>query len=528
MSSSILSVNEPDITKVYEFSPNDSIQILDSFQSSKTEEVFHHSSLKEGDYIKEVVIIENLKGWTKAKEIIINFPVLMINSRLDNESIPPSLFSPNGFHCADFGFLNFLQEFHIYIGENRQHIGRQVASHLEQIKLWLSELPEDGNITSKLKSQLGIPFSITQTFPDTSAKLNEFFYFGTGDNTTDFMSTLIQHYTNKYIKVNGVEGTYNKIVNVPIPLFFLNSFFCADIMLPPNIKLEFNIKFKTKPSWYAFIAEYKDYLAVQAGGIPHMTYIYNYFLPAYNDIKISYRITNDLVYNYETYETYYNTYNQEIMNFDIAISQQKPTQIFISALTIGDKTLDQIKQDWSTNGDFAFEDSLISLNSDKPYATRSPIFIEDISVSFNGRTDIRMRNNVNIDKIATNFFANSHEVLFKLTQKEQYQSLRINSTSGPQILNISNSCDLVNQHTCITIVPGLLIDRGQMTKDQNSIMVKISIKFSRVPSNRCKIRITKKLHEQLSIRADNNVSINMWPVIKNNNGYMATDTLNAQ
>lgn len=527
MSSSILSVNQPDITKVYEFTPNDSIQILDSFQASKTEEVFHHSSLKDGDYIREVVIIENLKGWTKVKEIVINFPVLLVNSRLDTEPHPNYLFAFNAFLYADFGFLNFLDEFHVYIGENRQHIGRQVASHLEQIKLWLSELPEDGNLIAKLKSQLGVSHSLTQTFPGNDGLL-EYFYFGVGDNNSDFMNTMVQHYINKRIVTNGVDGTYNRIINIPIPLYFLNSFFCADTMLPPNIKLEFNIKFKTKPSWYSYILSYQDYLGVQAGGIPHMTYIYNYFLPAYNDIKISYRVTNDLIYNYETYETYYNTFNQEIMNFDIAISQQKPTQIFISALTVGDRTLDQIKNDYLTNGDIAFENSLVSINSDKPYYTRAPLHIEDISVSFNGRTDIRMRNNVNIDKNCTNFFANSHEVLFKITQKEQYQSLRINSTSGPQIINVSNSFDLVNQHTCITIVPGLLIDRGQMTKDQNSIMVKLSIKYSRPPTNRAKIRITKKLHEQLSIRADNNVSINMWPVIKNNNGYMATDTLNAQ
>lgn len=522
------------IKYVEEVQASSTVVVLDRFTQTTTEEVYQASNsfINNGtsgnqNSVNRCILIEHLKGWTKAKEIVLNFSIELSNSTLNNVTSDIQKYI-----WSDFGILNFMNEMIIKIGENGQQLGRQCVSTLDMIKLHMSELSQDDDgIISQLLYQLGLPLNITH--PQVCGNS-----CGSHHNIGTVLGARWESFANMMRLVplyafgagdSSVNATKRVTLNLAVPLYFFNSFFNSDIMLPPQLKLEITLNSKNYPAIIAYnIAEKTKYTVSLTQPI-RMIYLQNTYSDSYEDQIISSRVDTPLIYNYETYETYYQYHNDGLnLNFDIAISQQRPTQITLSPITrntfIDDKTItDAITANSTVN----FPSSLTS-----PYlAFTDAGNWDEISIAFNGRTDYRLRNDVNAPygDVIGNILPNGYEVLFKMIQKEQYKDSRsIYSTHGPFIL-ADGMNRLTNQHMVLTLVPGMLIDRGQIHNNQDSVMIRVNIRFTKINTNKdMQWRISKKLHEQLAINYDNTCSINMWPVLRNNKGYFIQNTQNAQ
>jgi len=281
------------------------------------------------------------------------------------------------------------------------------------------------------------------------------------------------------------------------------------------------------------------------------------------------------LYNYETYEVYNidnsaNPTNTQIVR-DIAISQQRPTQIriaitdnvssnnwknSIATTSAGVMTVTPIDQTLcaTTLGvnfgtttytpanttaalPFTVLDSLSTKRSNNLYPTSTTATsafpqIQTIQILIGGRTQYYYRNdtlNVYSSGQGGNKAPNAYDTLVMNQNRDNYLDYT-DQTSQRLMVNSSYLNPIGGDGSVITftIAPGAYVNTGNVPSDLGASVVRVLINLSQsLPVGKW-VSIWKKMPEQLAVDTNKNATLIMWPAIKSNNGFIMPNVVNTQ
>lgn len=550
--------------------------------------------------LDQIVFQGALPNWVKSEEIYLSFPVTIACSSLQakNYLMDPlfyldssyglwaSVLSSYGTNSKnynitdhllfpDFALLNLFKRVQVYLGNNSQPMGRSSVNQTAGIKLNACDTKFDNSKISEY-GLWGTPYSIL----DYSAVFStDYTYYSVPaldmnayekqwacafkqtlascsrlhDNITDPIaqaeSSIDKRWKDSYL--------YTKDINLPIRLSMLNSFFKGDKMLPPDLK--FKIDFQINKDWFNIAATSPQQkkaapaegwamgalFGCKIRGAPKMV-IRGHSIK--QDIQLSINTkwqTFPFLYNYETYEPYeiYGNGSSNPYITTIAISQQRPTELFIRFLDTTTTFIDPAKfntitekQAFTFFGNITYADSLCSQNYPQTFTidsaslTTKQVFskvkwtIMDIKIKFQGRLIYWTRHP---DINDANGIPNEYDRLndkYRTQSYLKYDELKYSNDT----FNVTNKASGGTSIDMI-IAPGGKVDTGFLPADQGAQHIIIEITTATpIPADK-KIVIWKKLPEQVSIDINKNANLIMWPAIKSNEATtQIASTVNTQ
>ena len=572
-----------------------------------------YSNTGTGNSGAQIVFQGSLPNWTRSEEIYLNIPVTIYNNNggyifsgspipldpifcLDNsarqfmqytspqsttaaDNLQTSTFDMNSLMFPDFALLHLFNRAQIFMGNNSQPLGRTSAMNLAGIKVNAGDNKFDDNRIAEV-GLWGCPASVLDYSGYVSTYINNrpTGYVGEGGNMHNinpkwldaFKSVLMTSstlVTGKIPSKTTVTSSYpNKndsaasnivvfeqtsdVVNLPLPLYMLNSFFKGDKMLPPDTKFKIDLYMRNEAFLIATSPPTNVSLKIGNNNLfrEEITFAVK-LIDAPKLVMRSHSIKQDLqlaintkwqtmpfLYNYETYEPYElscNTLtNPYIMT--IAISQQRPTELFIRVVdtVTSIPRMNQNGDDVTVFGDLTYADSLCgNLLPDKRNIKNNIGIIQggggwaifDVKIKFQGRCVYWYRRNATS---SANNIPTEYDRLNSKYRAASYQKYGNNKWSDGTF-NITN-CTNGGTSMDFIIAPGGMVDTGFLPADQGAqhIIVEIST-TQQIPKDK-KIQIWKKLPEQISFDINKNANVIMWPAIKSNDVSMIASTVNTQ
>ena len=543
---------------------NQRLDLQDLIYETSTEEVYV-STISDGN----LVIQGNTMGWTDVSKMVLEFDVEFsrdvndLQPTLDNDQRQGTehwgefqrdfyrfpVQDSSKFAMANFNLLQPLDQLVIQMGENNQVIGRSQMNYLPGIKMCAQDnkVPVEDY---REVVQMGSPFTQSWCGVDQDPLMNNMSagYVNSAEFTkwqTDLYKQIHQYMCARYVDAEGT-GTPVPWLNdsiqfkVGIPLKYLNSFFREKAYLPPGLKYRFEIKYNAATH---FFYDYVFYTSPLGGN--DAFWQYDRVNLKYNkNFRLTYRrsnlrqpqaaaimnqwITKPFLYLYNTYEYVEIPTDGATTTFtkDIAISQQRPSSIFIKVLPNYSGT------EWTRR----------RLGQYRPRNTKNPeirdfkasdcacISFTNIKIDIAGRQQYYLRNIVpNATKLIPSLFDGTVMV-------NQLANKNINQDYDRQMLvNVSHFCnDQAGGPLEISINPGDMQKNGYMSSDVGATVIRVTVdveqttlvnEYKPVPTG-YKVVIYKRLQEELEINGKKEITTIHWPAVKSNSNYIIQNTYN--
>lgn len=479
-----------------------------------------------------VTIQGSTTGWVAKRDMILEIPMTFNSYSVENTTEPAffggRILQMQGTQRWDnliqpaYAFLQPIKRFQAAIGENNLLMGNQTMSYLHGIR----QVAADYTGTSQsipIMTNLGLPVSRT-TKVDT---LN-------GNNFFDFTAIpiAIRDHWNQVLKMCAYRTLSSEpyTVRVGIPLYMLNSFWASDrdSYLPPGLKFRFTFEYDTGVVEVARVANIASTLK-QRGTLSvtygtNMTLIYprhQLRQPLQAEINTQW-LQKPFLYNTLTYETVEVPMDGINTHFskDIAISQQRPTQIILTVLP-PDNSLSEIE---------IVEGTGFPIISTMYPNSSCPAKFSNVRVSLSGRQNYLLNTRTAFGSLDGGAIMDATQMLNETVNQETY----LDGGSGVRY-TISKMNGMFNEGNklVINLNPGNMEQHGSMSTDQGAITIKVDADIQ-VPTGSTskafpsgyRLVVYKKLPNQVMIDASKNVTEINWPAVKSNSGFVIASTFN--
>jgi hypothetical protein len=370
--------------------------------------------------------------------------------------------------------LQGLTRFDVSMGNNNQKIGRQQMTNTPGIVLIAQD--QKYEIASlPIIAQLGLPRTRTGHNPTQIQTGFSAQYF---QSQTTILPLWIQYWNNALqdiiISANAAsftgETNMNTNIRVGVPLGMLNSFFKNTQFLPPGTPYRFEIQFNTA----AFIIAMALAAPVAGNSYLSLTHTGNFRLvyrrhelrqPAQASINNQW-LTRPFLYNYETYEYYEKATDGTNINYtvDIAISQQRPTDIIIKVLYNGGTVPAEVTTGTGTGRQVVFPQSGVGCIS----CTNLKIYIA-------GRQQYYLRTTLaDVSQLRREGLKDATNCLNSTVNNETYSNM-----DGDFECVVSSQFSSTEEFFLkVSINPGDMQKNGFLSTDMGAVVVRIEGDFS--------------------------------------------------
>jgi hypothetical protein len=500
----------------------------DLFYETTTEEIYPQTTSA-----GNVAIIGSTMGFTRTDLMFLEmeFTAIATATSTATSIVGPgysTVVNRGLFNSPAFAMLQGLQRFDVSMGNNNQKIGRQQMTTTSGITL-IAQDQKYELASLPIIAQLGLPRTRTGHNP-TSVQTGfsqQFF-----QSQTTILPLWIQHWNNALqdiiISANASsftgETTINTVIRVGVPLGVLNSFFKNTQFLPPGTPYRFEIQYNTS----AFVIAMADAAALTGNKYLSLAHTGNFRLvyrrhelrqPAQASINNQW-LTRPFLYNYETYEYYEKATDGTNINYtvDIAISQQRPTDIIIKVLYNGGTIPAEVTTGTGTGRQVAFPQSGIGC-----------VTCSNLKIYIAGRQQYYLRTTLNDgSQFRREGLKDATNCLNSTVNNETYSNM--DGDFEPVVSSQFSSTE--EFFLKISINPGDMQKNGFLSTDMGAVVVRVEGDFSYANTLRTpiqtgyKIVYYKKLPEQITLDANKNITTITWPAVKSNTGYLIEQTFN--
>lgn len=500
----------------------------DLFYETTTEEVYPQTTSP-----GNVAIIGNTMGFTRTDLMFLEMEFTC--TATSPTAVATSVVGPGHgnvinrglWNSPAFAVLQGLQRFDVSMGNNNQKIGRQQMTFTQGLTL-IAQDQKYEVASLPIISQLGLPRTRTGHNPTTvqTGFSQQFF-----QSQTTILPLWIQQWNNTLqdIIISANTASFigepnNNIIRVGVPLSLLNSFFKNTQFLPPGSPYRFEIQFNTA----AFIIAAARASTVAGNDYLSLTHTGNFRLvyrrhelrqPAQASINNQW-LTRPFLYNYETYEYYEKQCDGTSTNYtvDIAISQQRPTEIIIKVLYTGGSVPAEVTTGTGNGRQMVFPQSGVGC-----------INCTDLKIYIAGRQQYYLRTTLSSASVfRREGIKDATNCLNTMVNNETYSNM-----DGDFDAVVSSQMSSTEEFFLkISINPGDMQKNGFLSTDMGAVVVRVEGDFSYANSNRTplanvnKIVYYKKLPEQITLDANKNITTITWPAVKSNTGYLIEQTYN--
>lgn len=439
-----------------------------------------------------------------------------------------------------FAMLQPLIRLRVFLGENNQVVTRQQMQSLE----YLITIAQDTKPTDEemaLITNLGLPKARSvNSAQDTK---------NAGNGVPYFLNTSATTMDEKIVRAwNNILGNYleyfdstqtSTVSNVKfaVPLRYLNSFFRDQKYLPPGLKFRIEADVQTSPTVMAIIPVQSVTGETKPGYNDlnlNVQYDYNWRLvyrshqlrqPSQLQINQN-RAIRPMLYPYTTYEyiTWPCVAGQQDYTFNIAISQQRPTSIIIK---VQNNTNSVIRRALTTSA--APANALLNA-TDFPKSDCCAVSFTNVQVLIAGRQNYFLRTINQATKKAFTY------VLDGTDNINQAVNQHIDKNLDEHVLNTSYMTTSVESgYLQISLNPGDFQKNGIISSDQGAVVIQVVFTLN---SNTLdagavntfgpsySIIVMKKLQEELTLDAANNITTIQYPAVKTNSSTVIGNTFN--
>jgi hypothetical protein len=423
-----------------------------------------------------------------------------------------------------FAMLTPFIRCNVQMGENNMVIGRQPMQQIQGVLF----NAQDNKITpeqAKYLGQVGLPNAqcgLLTNYAGTGAAPNSYTSAETSPNNIETL-----HQWDRCLKdiINVINSVSTATSTLPlrftVPLWMLNSFFKQKSYLPPGLKYRIELQYQTTAipivvnSLASGIATQQQ-LNIQYTGNFRLVYRGNQ-LRAEPQREINEKwIQKPFLFNYETYE--YIEYQLDGVSTslykDIAISQQRPTEIVMKVVNTGP----------NTGAYSGYNETLFTLSD-------MPVIFSNVKVDVAGRLQYYLRTPqfnstpANNGTLHMDGFKDASELLNCAINENTYQEFDKIEQCASRMRNIANGTWLK-----ISTNPGDNQRNGYISTDAGAVVMRVEMNLTdplgvALPAY-AKLVIFKKLPEQLEIDANRNINIIQWPAVKTNTTNTIQNTYN--
>jgi hypothetical protein len=551
---------------------NQRLDLQDLIYETSTEEVYA-SVIAPG----HLVIQGNTMGWTDMSKMVLEFDINLTRADVnpvgdyadkiayDGTSIKTMdtnnaglLWSPpSEWNMPNFNMLQPLDQLVIQMGENNQVIGRSQMNYLQGIKMVAQDnklAPEEfreimmlGNPNTQANTAyLGanVPWAQTASYANT-AEFNNWFngLYEQLNRYVDISSAPTANIPST--NIDNIPFIQPQSLKVGIPLKFLNSFFRTSAYLPPGLKYRIEINYNTSKFFFGDYIKslFTGTLDNQIQDVRYKRWDISYG----TDMRLTYRrstlrqpqaasimnqwITTPFLYLYNTYEFVEIPTNgsQTVFMKDIAISQQRPSSIFIKCLPDYNGTewvnrpmdaTNQLQNSRTTNTQtrdykssdctfVSFTNIKIDIAGRQQYylRTRNPAITTNIPSLFDGTEMVNQLATKNVDQFLDEQGCVAHGFMAQYVSGGVYQ---------------------------ISINPGDMQKNGYMSSDVGATVIRVTFTATQNTTNNVylpipkdyKLVIYKRLQEEIELNGKKEITTISWPAVKSNSDYLIQNTYN--
>ena len=486
----------------------------------------------------------------------------------------------------EFCFLHPIRRFEVKMGTNNQVMGRYIMNYLPGIlqvakdKRYITEqidymsnvgLPQSrGGYNSGFQPNAGIATTLNYNNPaigltttDQKEFCDKFSQKVTELYTIAYYNALLQTANTSIItkltantdKVGG--GTIGKEISanfkIAVPLTFLNSALCTQGYFPPGLPFRYELEYNNSRVLIMSNLVNPDYvdpgdgqagLSTLAAAFPMNVFLTypnsnqaasggNFLIhrrehmlrqPAQEQINVAW-IQKPFLYQYNTFE-YYDMPNvngtNKYFSQEIAISQQRPTQLFI---VIFYNTQGYVLNRWNVT-------DKVGVNTVNFYqATACGFRITELKVYISGRQAYYLRtpyaNNGETPylNLSSGMIKDATNTLECTVNTSTYQDGDESNMSKTKMWNM-----VEGSNVCVSINPGDMQKNAYIASDQGASVVKLEFNATNaigqpIPNSYI-IRVYKKLPEQFRISASKNIETIVWPAAVSDNNIVISATHN--
>jgi hypothetical protein len=357
-------------------------------------------------------------------------------------------------------------------------------------------------------------------------------------------------------------GTIGKRINtnfkIAVPLTYLNSALCTPGYFPPGLPFRYEMEFdnsqilimtnRSDPDQSEILTATAENIKVpvltQGASFPMNIYLTypnsnqgasggNFLIrrrehmlrqPAQEQINVAW-IQKPFLYQYHTFEYYDMPYVNGTNTFfsqEIAISQQRPTQLFI---VIFYNTKGYVVNRWQDGTKLGVQ------NINFYQATACGFRITELKVYISGRQNYYLRtayaNNGQTPYLngSSGMVKDATNMLECTVNTNTYQDGDESNMSKTKMWNF-----VEGSNVCVSINPGDMQKQGYIASDQGASVVKLEFNATNVLGqpieNYYTIRVYKKLPEQFRINASKNIETIVWPAAVSDNNIVISATHN--
>ena len=552
---------------------NQQLVLQDFIYSTTTEEVYA-SVLSPG----HVAIIGNTMGWTDKQKMVLeldvnftlNAPIpsypqafnIPINTPVSDELFNISNVSQTGqpdstcINMPNFNMLQPIDNVIIQMGDNNQVIGRSQMNYLNGIKM----VAQDNKLSSEDLRELvnlGSPVTHSPPFNDNvRTDSTTSCFLGKSCMRSDFVqwhNTVVQQ-MQEYIAYKA-RGEVNPskfpttTFRVGIPLKFINSFFREPGYLPPGLRYRIEVNYNTGNQFFMDWNRRIEQVDITQG----TTYYGRMDISYGTDMRLVYRrsdlrqpaaaailnqwITRPFLYMYNTYE-YVEIPTDgatQVFTKDIAISQQRPTSIFIKVLPDSTGNLSttpkfrQLTIPRNTTGVLTFRNNSQLFARDFANSDCAFIQFSEIKINIAGRENYYLKTRRPLGSLLIPSLQDGTEMLNHMTNKNVDQELDEAAATSPFMVQ-SNEGGYLQ----ISINPGDFQKNGYMSSDTGATVIRVTFTCTNATSDEnyktiplgYKIVIYKKLQEEIELDGKKDITTISWPAVKSNSNYLIQNTYN--
>lgn len=475
-----------------------------------------------------------LMGWTNKQDMVIGIKCQILCEVVNSLGAPDNMGGISDWIQPEFAILLPINRIEIKLGFNNQIVQRNMMNY----KPGLTMIAMDTTYSyaqSMAAAELGLPYSKGVT-----SYSNQVFAFPAGTFMACYKE-IDRAYESRWNQIwssvykDGTGSGFPQDLEFGLPLRMINSFFREDAFLPAGLPFRIEIECTFGPNIFA----YQQAIGISAGtgSLLSVAYYHTYNLmyrthllrPQIQDDINNQWIEKPLLYQYDVYEFVElpGDGNTTVFVKDIAINQQRPTQLFFRVINV----------DTNAGGTPLRLGTIPTVGLASPYrylvafanSTANMIRYGYIQIYIDGKLGYYLRMDPT-QNVTGSFPSTSAGILNTLVNGRTYDDIgykHLTDYSQPENF-------FQGKPFCVTINPGDFVKRGYISADAGPVVIRVQVQVlplwnpvatTGIP-NTLKLVIYKKYPEQIQINAAKNLNIIQWPAVATSSDYLIPSTTN--
>jgi hypothetical protein len=495
-------------------------------------------------------------GWTDLSEMVLELPVdFKITATRGKDRL--DVFTGFGVSennnwarmgCyPEFPFLQAINRFEIALGENSIPVGRQQMTFNIGLRHVASDVKLTDHELQAYVRALGSPIGHSIDAGDYVDKGGELYtvnqaYTEIPSDVLDCWSSILAALTARCQYIASVTDNKLGSAVIAIPLRYLNSAFREQFLLPPRTAVRVTMECSTDPVVIAtkmpytkpfdggFNDDFSISMSIKLSGTgegntsgPRLI-CREHMLNEKPQLDINARWARQpMLINYETYEIIEQAFTgvSDFFEFNIAVSQQRPTQIVFKVLPPAGLSAPTVRN---------FGSGIMSGVYDFPDSACVGIKFSDLIVDIAGHDHYRY-------EVRSPYQFSCGPIWDGLQQIDERVNEKTYQSMDRRPVRIHNRQSLTDSaYMKVNLNPGDREQHAYLAQDKGAASIRVSLNVtntvelntkanSHVPAG-YRLVVFKTLPEQFTLSAEGNVNVVSWPAITTNNGFFVQQTIN--